>query len=64
VAIGLTGFILSLGLRTPLYSWLYAVFPLMRGLRAAARLGNLFLLAMAILAGFGLAALRRAGPAR
>ena len=31
VAIGLAGFVLSLGLRTPLYGWLYAVFPPMRG---------------------------------
>jgi hypothetical protein len=57
--IGVTGFVLSLGMKTPFYGWLYAVFPPMQGLRAAARFGNLFLLAIAILAGFGLAALRR-----
>lgn len=59
-AIGAAGFILSLGLQTPLYGWLYAVFPPMQGLRAAARFGNLFLLGIAILAGLGLAALRQA----
>jgi hypothetical protein len=59
VAVGLTGVVLSLGLKTPFYGWLYAVFPPMQGLRAAARFGILFLLAVAILAGLGLAALRR-----
>lgn len=59
VAIAATGLVLSLGTRTPIYGWLYGVFPPMQGLRAAARFGNLFLLGMAVLAGLGLAALRR-----
>lgn len=59
-AIGLAGFVLSLGPATPLYAWLYAIFPPMQGLRAAARFGNLFLLGIALLAAFGLANLRRA----
>ena len=59
IAIGAAGVVLSLGLKTPLYGWLFAVFPPMQGLRAAARFGNLFLLAMALLAGLGLAALRQ-----
>jgi hypothetical protein len=54
VAIGLAGFVLSLGTATPVYAWLYAVFPPIRGLRAAARFGNLFLLATSALAGLGL----------
>lgn len=58
VAIGLAGFVLSLGTATPAYEWLYRVFPPMRGLRAAARFGNLFLLAASMLAGLGLAQLR------
>ena len=58
LAIAVTGFVLSLGTRTPIYGWLYQVFPPMQGLRAAARFGNLFLLGMAALAGLGLAALR------
>lgn len=58
-AIAIIGFVLSLGTRTPLYGWLYAVFPPMRGLRAAARFGNLFLLGMSALAGLGLATLSR-----
>ena len=58
VAIAITGFVLSLGNRTPIYGWVYTVFPPMQGLRAAARFGNLYLLAMGAMAGFGLAALR------
>jgi hypothetical protein len=58
-AIGLTGFVLSLGPKTPFYAWLYAAFPPMQGLRAAARFGGLFLLAIALLAGLGLARLRQ-----
>jgi len=58
VAIATTGLILSLGTRTPVYGWLFHVFPPMHGLRAAARFGNLFLLGMAVLAGLGLASLR------
>ena len=36
-----TGFVLSLGTQTPLYGWLFRIFPPMAGLRAAARFGNL-----------------------
>jgi len=56
IAIGLAGFILSLGTATPLYGWLFEIFPPMQGLRAAARFGNLFLLAVSVLGGIGLAA--------
>ena len=45
------GVVLSLGMATPVYGWLFAVFPPMQGLRAAARFGNLFLLAVAVLGG-------------
>src|SRR6478609_1057120 len=57
IAIAAVGFVLSLGVRTPVYGWLFHVFPPMQGLRAAARFGNLFLLGMAGLAGLGLAGL-------
>ena len=60
IAIG--GFVLSLGTRTPIYGWVYDIFPPMHGLRVAARFGNLFLLAMSVLAGLGLAAWRSARP--
>jgi hypothetical protein len=56
-AIGATGVVLSLGTATPVYGWLFAIFPPMQGLRAAARFGNLFLLAVAVLGGIGLASL-------
>jgi len=51
VAIAATGFVLSLGPKTPIYTWAYHAFPPMQGLRAAARFGNLFLLAVALLGG-------------
>jgi hypothetical protein len=57
--VGAAGAILSLGTATPVYGWLFRVFPPMQGLRAAARFGNLFLLGMAVLAGFGVARVRR-----
>ena len=60
--IGLVGLVLSLGVKTPIYGWLFAVFPPMQSLRAAARFGNLFLLGIAILAGAGLAGLRGGLP--
>ena len=60
LAIAATGVVLSFGTATPVYGWLFRVFPPMRGLRAAARFGNLFLLAVAVLAGLGLAARVRA----
>jgi hypothetical protein len=57
VAIGAVGIVLSLGTATPVYGWVFAIFPPMQGLRAAARFGNLFLLAVAVLGGIGLATL-------
>ena len=62
VVIAIAGFVLSLGIQTPVYGWLYRAFPPMHGLRAAARFGNLFLLGMAVLAGLGLAAMRASWP--
>jgi hypothetical protein len=62
IAMVVIGFVLSLGTATPVYGWLYHSFPPMQGLRAAARFGNLFLLGMAALAGFGLAAVRTRLP--
>lgn len=61
VAIGAAGVLLSLGTRTPVYGWLYQLFPPISGIRVAVRFGNLFLLAMALLAGLGAARLRASG---
>ena len=57
--ITIAGAVLSLGTATPVYGWLFHVFPPMQGLRAAARFGNLFLLGMAVLAGYGAARVRK-----
>lgn len=62
LAISAVGLLLSLGTRTPVYGWVYSVFPPMHGLRAAARFGILFLLGMSALAGLGVAALRAKRP--
>ncbi len=58
----IVGIVLSLGTRTPLYGWLYAVFPPMSGLRAAARFGGLFLLGTAMLGGIGLSEILKRVP--
>lgn len=59
-AVGLAGVVLSLGPATPFYGVLFDLYPPIRGLRAAARFGVLFLLAIAFLAAFGLAGMRQA----
>src|SRR5690606_9270336 len=64
VALAVVGCVLSLGPQTPVYGWLYAVFPPMSGIRAAARFGVLFMLAGALLAGIGLAMVRARLPRR
>ena len=62
LALAATGCVLSLGTRAPVYGWLYAVFPPMSALRAAARFGVLFLLGAALLGGIGLAVIRARLP--
>ncbi len=52
------GCVLSFGTATPIYEWLYWVFPPAQSLRAASRFGFLFLFGVAGLAGLGLAGLR------
>lgn len=64
VAIAAVGVLLSLGTNTPLYGWLFEVFPPIRGMRAASRFGTLFVLAAACLAGYGLWFLRARFAAR
>jgi hypothetical protein len=61
VAVAAAGLILSLGTNTPVYGWVYSVFPPLHVIRAAARFGNLFLLAVALLAAIGIARLRSFG---
>ena len=64
LALGITGLLLSFGPRTPMYGWLYEYVPLLQGIRIIARFGWLVLVASAVLAGFGLAWLRRRAASR
>jgi hypothetical protein len=57
LAFGVSGFALSFGASLPGYEWLQTYIPLFQGIRAAARWGFLFLIAIAILAGYGVAML-------
>ena len=54
-AIALVTFCLSFGPRFPLYGWLYRFVPLFDSARAAVRFGQVTLLAIAMLGGFGAA---------
>lgn len=56
---GIFAFAFSFGPGFPLYGLLYRAFPLMQGIRGAARFGQFFLAAVAILAAFGLVALQQ-----
>ena len=59
VAIGVVAAALSFGPAFPPYRWLYYAVPVMSGIRGAARFGQIALVAIGILAGFGLAAMHR-----
>ncbi len=63
LAFGVAGVILSFGPAMPGYALLYRLLPPLQGIRAASRFGYLGLVAVAVLGGFGLAALRRRLPA-
>ena len=62
LAFGLVSFALSFGPVFPLYGLVARLFPIMAGVRGASRFGQLYLAAVAILAGFGLAWLMRRFP--
>ena len=59
LVIALLAFAFSFGPAFPPYRWLYQVFPLMSGIRGAVRFGQVTLIALGLLAGFGVAALQR-----
>ena len=61
---GITGVALSFGAHLPGYAVLYAVMPILHGIRATARFGVLAIVAVAVLSGFGVVALRRSVPVR
>jgi hypothetical protein len=64
LAVGLTGVALSFGPKLPGYAMLYTAIPVLRAIRATARFGYLATLAVAALAGFGIASLQRTTSAR
>jgi hypothetical protein len=64
LVVAATGVVLSLGPATPIYRALYEWLTPLRGLRVAARFGYLYLLSIAILAGYGVAWLTRCWPGR
>ena len=55
VTIAAAGVVLSLGPDTPLYVWLYEHVAPLHGIRAPARFGYLYLMVVALAAGYGLA---------
>jgi hypothetical protein len=59
VVVAVAGIVLSLGPATAIYRWLYSWLWPLRGLRAAARFGYLYLVTISILAAFGWAWLER-----
>jgi hypothetical protein len=64
LAMGACGVFLSFGPKVPGYAFLYRFVPLLHAVRAPVRFGYLGILAVAILAGFGMAELRRRLPIR
>lgn len=51
IVLASAGLLLSLGIATPVYGWLYDLLPPLQGIRAAARFGMWSLLAVSVLAG-------------
>jgi hypothetical protein len=64
LALGLAAFALSFGPAFPPYRWLYRVFPPLTGIRGAVRFGEITLVAIGVLAGFGVARLQRQLPVK
>ncbi|MGE0816950.1 MAG: hypothetical protein AB7O28_19820 [Vicinamibacterales bacterium] len=62
VVVGALGMALSFGASLPGYRWLYDHVAILQGIRAVVRLGWLWLVALAVLAGLGLARLERRHP--
>jgi hypothetical protein len=58
LAIALVSFALSFGPAFPPYRLLYYIYPLLQGIRGAVRFGQFTLVAIGMLAGFGIAALQ------
>jgi hypothetical protein len=59
LAFGVCGVVLSFGAKVPGYTTLYELLPLLHAIRAPVRFGYLAIVAVAILAGFGIVEIRR-----
>jgi hypothetical protein len=64
LAFGIAGIVLSFGPKVPGFATLYAVFPMIRIIRGAARYGYLGIVAAAMLAGWGVVELKRIAGAK
>ncbi len=64
IALVVVGVVLSLGTTTPVYAWVYHLFPPVQGIRAAARWGMLALVGIAVLAALGFTWIERRLPPR
>ncbi len=64
IVVAIAGVVLSFGAAVPGYHWLYDHVPILQGIRGVVRFGWLWLFALAVLAGVGLARLERRWPAR
>ncbi|HEV3056798.1 MAG TPA: PA14 domain-containing protein [Vicinamibacterales bacterium] len=62
LAFGLAGIVLSFGAAVPGYATLHRAIPLLQSIRVVSRFGYLEIVAVAIVAGFGAASLRRTLP--
>jgi hypothetical protein len=59
LAFGIAGVLFSFGPDLPGYAWLYDVFTPLQGIRAVSRFGYLGIVAVAVLAAYGVASIRR-----
>ena len=59
LAFGACGVVLSFGSSVPGFGWLWSAFPPLHGIRAIVRFGYLGLVTVAVLGGFGVAAIRQ-----
>jgi hypothetical protein len=64
LALGVAGILLSFGTHLPGYALLYRFLPILQAIRGVVRFGYLGIVAVGILAGFGVVELRRRLPAR
>ena len=64
LAFGVVGVVLSFGTKVPGYATLYRFVPLLQAIRGVSRFGYLGIVAVAVVAGFGVVELRKLTPSR